>query len=92
MLFDVTVDESSNVACSTAGLVCSLRDAQSLEKLIEDFDRLLILGFCVGRIVWHRIHDVDGGHGRGMKFEGLEDYDGTVVEEMWTEGGNRKEG
>ena len=69
MLFNITVDESGDVACGTAGLVCSLGDAESIEKLIEDFDRLLILGFGVGGIIWHRIHNVDGGHGQGLRYD-----------------------
>ena len=59
MLLNVTIDEGSNVACSTAGLICGLGEAQSTEQLIKNLDRFLIFGLCVGRVVRHGIHNVD---------------------------------
>ena len=48
VLFNIAIYESSNVACSTAGLVGGFGEAESIKKLVEDFDGLLILGLGVG--------------------------------------------
>lgn len=50
VFFDGPVDECCDVASSSACLVRRLGDAQSAQKLIEDLDRLQILGFGVCRI------------------------------------------
>ncbi len=62
MLLDVSIDESSDVARSSARLVGSLGDGQLVQELIEDLDGFLVLAFLSGRIRGCGVHYVDGGH------------------------------
>ena len=43
MLLNVSIDESSDVARSSACLISSLRDGQLVHQLVEDLDGFLIL-------------------------------------------------
>lgn len=62
MLLNVTIDESSDVACGSAGLSRGLGDGQLVEQLIEHLNRFLIFALLSGGIRGSGIHDVDGGH------------------------------
>ena len=50
VFFDGTIDEGGDVASSSACLIGGFRNTQLAKKLIKHLDRLLILGFGVGRI------------------------------------------
>ncbi len=43
MLLNVSIDESSDVARSSARLIGGLRDSQLVHQLVEDLDGFLIL-------------------------------------------------
>ena len=62
VFLDRTVDESGDVASSSARLISGLGDGQLAKELIEHFDRLLILGLGVGRVRGDRLHNIDGRH------------------------------
>lgn len=70
MFFDVTVDESSDVASSSACLIRRLAKGQLVEQLVENFDRFLVLGLRVRRVRGYGLHDVESRHYDG--FEGGE--------------------
>lgn len=69
MLFNVTVDEGSDVASSSARLVSGLRYGEFVEKLVKNLDRLLVLGLRVGGIRGYRLHDVESRH-----YDKMEDF------------------
>ena len=62
MLLNVSIDEGSDVACSSARLVRGLGDGQLVQQLIEHLDGFLILALLSGGIRGCGVHDVDGGH------------------------------
>ena len=62
MLLNVSIDESSNVARSSARLIRSFRDGQLGQQLIEHLDGFLVLGLLRSGVGGCGIHDVDGGH------------------------------
>ena len=59
MLFDGSVDEGGDVARSSACLVRSLGDCKFAQELIENLDRLCVLGFCGCRVVGDGVHGCD---------------------------------
>ena len=62
MLFDVSIDESGDVASGSTRLIGSLRDGEGGQEFIEHLHRLLVLALGVGRVRGHGIHVVDRGH------------------------------
>lgn len=62
MLFNVAVDERSDVARSSARLVGGLRYGEPVKKLVENLDRLLVLGLRVGGVRGYSLHDVESRH------------------------------
>ena len=50
MLLNVAIDECSDIACSSAGLIRGLRNRQLVQQLIEHLDGFLILALLSGRI------------------------------------------
>ena len=64
MLFNVAIDESSDVASSSACLISGLWNGEGVQELIEHLDRFLVFGLGVCRVVGHWIHNVDWRHSR----------------------------
>lgn len=62
MLLNVAIDESSDVARSSARLIRSLGDGQLVQQLIEHLDGFLVLALLSSGIRRCGVHDVDGGH------------------------------
>lgn len=69
MFFNVTVDEGSDVASSSARLVSGLRYGELIKKLVKNLDRFLVLGLRVGGVRRYSLHDIESRH--YGKVEGL---------------------
>ena len=63
MLLNVSIDESSDVACGSARLGRSLRNGQFVQQLIEHLDGFLVLALLSSGIRGCAVHDFDRGHG-----------------------------
>lgn len=62
MLLNISIDESSDVARSSARLIRSLRDGQLVQQLIKNLDGFLVLALLSSGVRGCGVHDVDGGH------------------------------